>query len=158
MNVNLEWKKSNCCDAQFLIIDDGFLTDICSVCGEHADITEIWCNLPFPFAHYAVSSLGEFRSELHSIYSGKKEIRLLSQGTDRDGYKVICLSVGQRNKFTKSIHRLIGLLFVPNPLRLPIINHEDLTKSNNRANNLIWTTQKMNIQHYHFYKHFKNKK
>ena len=45
------------------------------------------------------------------------------------------------------VHRIIGLLFVPNPLNLPEINHKDLNKKNNHVDNLEWVTEKENINH-----------
>ena len=44
------------------------------------------------------------------------------------------------------IHRLVAELFIPNPLGLPIVNHIDSNVTNNRFDNLEWTTQKGNMQ------------
>lgn len=46
-----------------------------------------------------------------------------------------------------SVHRLVALHFVPNPLNLPEVNHLDFNKSNNKASNLEWVTRKQNSQH-----------
>jgi len=46
-----------------------------------------------------------------------------------------------------SVHRLVALAFVPNPLGLPEVNHEDLDKGNNAAGNLTWMTHKGNLAH-----------
>ena len=47
----------------------------------------------------------------------------------------------------KSIHRLLAIAFIPNPLSKPVINHIDSDRKNNRLDNLEWCTQKENLQH-----------
>lgn len=45
------------------------------------------------------------------------------------------------------VHRLIAQDWVPNPDGLPVVNHIDENKGNNRADNLRWCTQKENCNH-----------
>lgn len=52
-------------------------------------------------------------------------------------------------KFSKTIHRLVAMHFLPNPNNLPEVNHKDGNKSNNRASNLEWCTRQYNIRHAH---------
>lgn len=47
-----------------------------------------------------------------------------------------------------AVHRLIATLFVPNPLKLPEVNHEDRVKTNNYYKNLSWCTGSQNMQHW----------
>ena len=43
-----------------------------------------------------------------------------------------------------SIHRLIGIHFIPNPNNLPCIDHIDRNKQNNNIENLRWCTYQTN--------------
>jgi hypothetical protein len=47
---------------------------------------------------------------------------------------------------TYAIHRLLALVFIPNPKKYPIVNHKNENKLDNNLNNLEWVTQKQNIQ------------
>lgn len=46
-----------------------------------------------------------------------------------------------------SIHRIVALTFIPNPLNLPEVNHKDGDKWNNHYKNLEWSTSSDNIKH-----------
>lgn len=45
------------------------------------------------------------------------------------------------------IHRLLGLLFIPNPNKLPFINHLDTNKRNHKLSNLEWSSVSENTKH-----------
>jgi hypothetical protein len=51
----------------------------------------------------------------------------------------------QRNIF--AVHRLVALTFIPNPNKLPIVNHIDENKINNKMDNLEWCNKKHNSKH-----------
>lgn len=63
-----------------------------------------------------------------------------------NGYKYVVFC---KNKKTKTImvHRIIASTFIPNPTKLPVINHKDGNKLNNNPDNLEWTTYSENTQH-----------
>ena len=45
------------------------------------------------------------------------------------------------------VHRLLALCFIPNPSKLPHINHIDGNKTNNDLENLQWVTHEDNMKH-----------
>jgi len=45
------------------------------------------------------------------------------------------------------VHRLVAMAFIPNPQGLPVINHLNGNKADNRPENLEWCTQAHNARH-----------
>jgi hypothetical protein len=46
-----------------------------------------------------------------------------------------------------SVHRIVAGVFIPNPDKLPVVNHKDGNKLNNSVDNLEWVTHSDNTQH-----------
>ncbi len=79
-----------------------------------------------------------------NIYTSKNKIKAYS--LNNKGYKRITLSnKGVKKSF--SIHRLVAIHFIFNPLNLPQVNHLDGNKLNCNKTNLEWCTNKQNIKH-----------
>ena len=87
---------------------------------------------------YKVSNTGK-------VFSCRRQ-KYLSQKSDKDGYKEVCLCVDEVRKY-KRVHRLVAEAFIPNEESLPIINHKDGDKTNNHVSNLEWTTNYGNVIH-----------
>ena len=112
---------------------------------------EIWRPVVGYEGLYEVSSYGRARSldryvrcdyEKYRLHKGK----VLSPGKDKDGYLSVVLSCnGKHKKIT--IHRLVAQAFIPNPDDLPIINHRDEDKRNNRVDNLEFCDHKYNMNY-----------
>lgn len=69
--------------------------------------------------------------------------RILKGSLYSNGYLVVKLRFDGLLKRV-AIHRLVAETFIHNPNGLPIINHKDENKLNNRADNLEWCTQQYN--------------
>ena len=99
---------------------------------------EVWKNVTIEgYEHYQVSDKGRIRN------NGR--IRRLSL---IDEYRRIAL-FNDGKILATGIHRLVAVVFVPNPDGKPYVNHKDGDKSNNRMDNLEWCTQKENMIHAH---------
>jgi hypothetical protein len=86
-------------------------------------------------SNYEVSSLGRVRN----IKTG----RILANNVDKDGYFYVGL-YQDKKKYRRNIHRLVALTFIPNPDNLPIVDHINQDRQDNRVENLRWTTHKGN--------------
>ena len=89
------------------------------------------------YQNYEVSSGGRVKN--------KKTGRIL-KAINRGGYLIVGLSENGKGK-TVSVHRLVGLAFIENPLNKPHINHIDKNRSNNTVSNLEWCTALENNVH-----------
>lgn len=102
---------------------------------DELDIDEWKTHSDFP--HYKVSRRGE-------IFSMKRN-KILTPTDERYNSMTICNKDGIPKKI--KVHRLVAMIYIPNPDNLPIVNHIDGNQRNNSVENLEWTSQADNIRH-----------
>lgn len=110
---------------------------------------EIWKPIPKWEALYEVSNLGRvkslprFRKTRFSYTSKEHILKPRVCGNQREYLAVALCKDGKREQV--KIHRLVALVFIPNPNGYKEINHIDENKGNNRADNLEWCTRHYNV-------------
>lgn len=84
-----------------------------------------------------------------SHYKGKDNLVVKAQRIIK-GYKY-CGIYDNETKRCKGrrVHRVVAETFIPNPKGLPLVGHKNNIKSDNRVENLYWTTNQENIQKAH---------
>ena len=116
-------------------------------------MVEIWLPIIGYEEIYEVSNYGILRSldRIVKYKNGKKcfhKGRIIKQSKDEDGYYIVSLCKNG-DQITQKIARLVAIHFIPNLENKPEVNHKDGIKTNNRVNNLEWSTEKENSQHAH---------
>lgn len=98
---------------------------------------EIWKEIK-DFPNYEVSNLGNIRNKI-TLKVRKSHIN--------QGYVWMLLyKEGDRPK-GRAVHRLVAQAFIENPENKAEVNHKNLDKTDNRAENLEWCTRQENLAH-----------
>ena len=108
---------------------------------------EIWKDVEGYEGCYMVSNLGRIKSLERVDNMGKtRRERILKPKVEKNGYaRVYLCKNGTIN--CQSVHRIVAKAFVERKNEGDdIVNHLDNNPSNNRADNLEWTTYKGNMQ------------
>jgi hypothetical protein len=115
---------------------------------------EIWKSIPDYEDTYKISSFGRVKSLSRVVKQEDRGTwckRILKQKllkpevTWNNRIRVTLVKDKQKKRF--SVHRLVGLVFVPNPMNKPHINHKDGNPQNNHYTNIEWCTPSKNEQH-----------
>lgn len=110
---------------------------------------EIWKDVN-GFAGYQVSTLGRIRVVGITIPRGKHLVtyreHVLKNFISRNGYvRVDFKRNGQKKR--ESVHRVVAMAFIPNPNGLPMVNHKNAIRHDNRLENLEWVSASYNQRH-----------
>ena len=81
----------------------------------------------------------EIMLEYPNVIRKKSNNRILKESINKAGYVLVSLNGLQYYK-----HRLLAQQFIPNPNNLPMIDHINRNKSDNRIENLRWVNNQEN--------------
>jgi len=111
-------------------------------CCQNTDINdlngEVWYDIPNWEGYYQISNFLRFKSVRFE--------RIIKPRLNKKHYYDVCLHKNNKPKYFVYA-RLICLIFNPNPLNLPEVNHKNGIRWDNRPSNLEWTNPKNNIAH-----------
>lgn len=117
---------------------------------------EIWKAIKGFEGSYEVSNYGRVRSldrTITFVRNGALSSRVIKAcirkpKVDKDGYYEYCLTVNSEKTYIRG-HRLVAQAFVPNPNKLPLVDHKNNIHNCNVAWNLQWLTNAQNIIKYY---------
>lgn len=99
---------------------------------------EIWKPVVGFEETYEISNYGRVRNHRRGY--------LLKQFPNIKHYLTVNLQK-EKKHYSRPVHRLVALAFIPNPNKLPQVNHKDENPSNNFVGNLEWCTNEYNIRY-----------
>lgn len=103
-------------------------------------------NIP-GYPGYHISKRGKIYSRWDVNGKGilSKRYHLKQPHLNKKGRYIIVLSQPGIGTTKWLVHRLVALVYLPNPEGLPYVCHKDNVPTNNSVNNLYWGTQKDNM-------------
>ena len=107
---------------------------------------EVWRDISEYEGLYQVSNLGRVKSLGNDKFKKEKILKPGNNGKNKDGYFFVYLyKKGIKKMYF--VHRLIAEAFLENPDNLPVVNHMDQNKQNNRVDNLEYCTISYNTRY-----------
>jgi hypothetical protein len=104
---------------------------------------EIWKDIKGYEGYYQISNYGKVKS----LKRGRKKKTIFKKPTiKQNGYYILALYKNNNQKIFY-LHRLIGIMFIPNPENKKWMNHKDGNKLNNSIANLEWCSPSENNYH-----------
>jgi hypothetical protein len=102
---------------------------------------EQWRDVPGFEGRYQVSDQGRVKT-----FCRHAEGRIMHPTLLSSGYLQACLTSPNGAQVRYRLHRLVALVFIPNPDNLPEVDHLDCDKQNCAAANLEWVTSQENMR------------
>ncbi|MEY2703855.1 MAG: hypothetical protein RLY43_2494 [Bacteroidota bacterium] len=84
--------------------------------------------------------------DIHGIVKNEKTNKIISKSINQKGYERFNVWINGKSRSFKT-HRLLAILFIPNPNNFLSVNHKDGDKLNNQLENLEWCTLSYNTKH-----------
>ena len=114
------------------------------------DDIEVWKDVDEFDGVYQISNFGRLKSVERTVKHPKGECvikgKFLSEVVNKKGYIEYQITYNSKH-YGRKAHRLVANAFIPNPQNLPQVNHIDGDKTNNKASNLEWCTNRHNVIH-----------
>ena len=115
---------------------------------------EEWRDIPGYEGFYQISTKGRVKTLPRTITTGNGGVfsittkeRILKPSKNRNGYYRVRLATPKKPGKFFPVHRLMAIVFHPNPNNLPIVGHDDDNRLNNNVENIYWTTYQENATH-----------
>jgi len=113
--------------------------------------TEVWLPIKNFEEYYEVSNLGRFKSKDRLLIrsNGIKQFtkgKVLKNNYYSNGYVQLILYV-DKIRYNFLGHRVVAEHFIPNNDNLPVVNHLNSIRWDNRVSNMEWCTRFENMQH-----------